>query len=215
MAKQCAICGTPTYRDEQPLLSANDEMVFSRAVVDELADLSVCRACHQCKQQATTPGSAGAAHWDELAKRVSDPTLRMFMETFAQTRVVHTQSQEARVNLVVTSGHSFDGYTIYRYIDFVSAETAFGMGYFKSMFANLANITGAESGALDAKLTQARTTAVERLKIKAAQAGANAIIGMALNYTMFGDSIVAVIVSGTAVQIVPATQSAMSAPDLR
>ena len=53
------------------------------------------------------------------------------------------------------------------------------------------------------KLRQSKQIVLQRLREDAYDAGANAIIGLDLDYTMFGDSIVGVIVSGTAVTIVP------------
>ena len=67
----------------------------------------------------------------------------------------------------------------------------------------LRHLTGTESDSLRNKLRQSKQIVMQRLREDAYEAGANAIIGLDLDYTMFGDSIVGVIVSGTAVTIVP------------
>ena len=106
-------------------------------------------------------------------------------------------------NFTMTSGFNFEGHTITDYLGFISEETAVGMGLFKSLFASVSNISGMESESLRKKLTQSKQIVMYRLCQDALEVGANAIIGIDLDYTMFGDSIVGVIVSGTAVTIVP------------
>jgi len=102
----------------------------------------------------------------------------------------------------VTSGYNFEGHTITSYRGFISEETAVGMGFFKGFASSVSNVTGTESDSLRKKLLQTKQIVMYRLREDAYEAGANAIIGIDLDYTMFGDSIVGVIVSGTAVTIV-------------
>ena len=76
------------------------------------------------------------------------------------------------------------------------------MGYFKTLFASISNIRGTESKSLRKKLKSAKDAAMNDIKLQAYELGANAIIGLDLDYTMFGDTIVGVIISGTAVKII-------------
>ncbi|RHP34439.1 heavy metal-binding domain-containing protein [Lachnotalea sp. AF33-28] len=64
--------------------------------------------------------------------------------------------------------------------------------------ANISNIRGTESKSLRKKLKSAKDAAMNDLKLQAYELGVNAIIGLDLDYTMFGDTIVGVIISGTA-----------------
>lgn len=72
---------------------------------------------------------------------------------------------------------------------------------FKGIAAGFSNFVGAESESLNSKLSQARAVVLGRLRERAVTLGANAIIGVDLDYTMFGDSILGVIGSGTAVVV--------------
>lgn len=101
----------------------------------------------------------------------------------------------------ITSGYNFEGYAIVNYIDFITGETVIGMGLFKSIFAGVANITGTESVALADKMQEAKNGAINALRQKAYELGANAIIGIDIDFTMFADSMLAVIANGTAVEI--------------
>ena len=103
----------------------------------------------------------------------------------------------------MTSGFNFEGYTITNYLGFISEETAVGMGLFKGIASSFSDFFGSESDSLRRKLTQSKQIVIYRLCQDALEAGANAIIGIDLDYTMFGESIVGVIVSGTAVSIAP------------
>lgn len=101
----------------------------------------------------------------------------------------------------VTSGFNFEGYTIEKYFGFFSSEIAVGLGLFKSITASISDIIGTESGVLSEKLYDAKEKAVYDLKKTVLEIGGNAIIGMDLDYTMFGGSLLGVIASGTAVLI--------------
>ena len=103
----------------------------------------------------------------------------------------------------ITSGYNFENFTIVDYKEFISTEVAIGLGFFNSIAASIKNFTGEESVALKNKLSEIKKLAFNDLKTQTVQLGANAIIGMDLEYTMFGTTIAAVILSGTAVCIEP------------
>lgn len=104
---------------------------------------------------------------------------------------------------MTTSGFNFDGQRVVAYLGFVSEEVVLGMGVFKGITSDFANFFGSESLGLRDKLGAAKSTAFQRLRQSVAELGANAIIGIDLDDTMFGASLVGVIASGTAVYIEP------------
>ncbi|WP_312045135.1 YbjQ family protein [Anaerotignum sp.] len=104
-------------------------------------------------------------------------------------------------NFLTSSGFNFEGYKIIEYFDFISSEKVMGMGIFKGISSSLSNIIGAESTSLSSILEQTKSTVLRDLKKQALMLGANALIGIDLDYTMFGDSLVGVIMSGTAIKI--------------
>mgnify|MGYP003199428286 FL=1 len=104
-------------------------------------------------------------------------------------------------SVMVTSGFEFQGYTIVEYHDYVSSEVVMGMGVFKSLFAGISNFTGFESNALSEKIAETRKMVLNIIRKRAMEAGANAIIGLDMDFTMFGETMIAVIANGTAVTI--------------
>ena len=94
--------------------------------------------------------------------------------------------------------------TILRRIEIVSAECALGMNIFKDLFASVRDIVGGRSNAVESTMREARRTALLELKKEAYRAGANAVIGVSLNYVELGGSgstMVMLVATGTAVEV--------------
>jgi uncharacterized protein YbjQ (UPF0145 family) len=104
-------------------------------------------------------------------------------------------------DIIVTSGFNIDGYHITKYVDYISAEVVLGMGLFKGIAASFSDFFGTESNSLTRKLQEARKFAKDRLLSQAHDLGCNAIIGIDIDVTMFGESLVGIICNGTAVCI--------------
>lgn len=109
--------------------------------------------------------------------------------------------QENLKNMIITSGYNFEGYAIIKYIKFISSEVVLGMGIFKGVAASLSNLFGTESIAFKEKLSEAKDVVNKDIAKQASNIGANAIIGVDLDYTMFGGELLGVVMSGTAVII--------------
>ena len=109
--------------------------------------------------------------------------------------------QKCLENMLITSGYNFEGYSITKYIKFISSERVLGMGIFKGIAASVSNLLGVESTALSDKLKDAKSLVVDDLSNQAADLGANAIIGVDLDYTVFSGELVGIVMSGTAVSI--------------
>ena len=102
---------------------------------------------------------------------------------------------------MVTSGFNFEGYKITKYIGFYSGECALGTGFLSSLDAGLADFFGSNSSIYEEKLSKAKAAAISELKKLSADHGANAIIGIDVDYTTFSADIMGVIANGTAVRI--------------
>ena len=78
-----------------------------------------------------------------------------------------------------------------------------GTNFFRDFFANIRDIVGGRSGAYEKELARARQIAFQEIEEDANQAGANAIVGIDLDYEVLGEtgSMLMVTVSGTAVLI--------------
>ncbi|SEG47153.1 YbjQ family protein [Oceanospirillum linum] len=107
-------------------------------------------------------------------------------------------------NIVLTTTPEVDGYRVVKNLGIIGAECAFGMNVFKDLFSSVSDIVGGRSGAIQSTLRDARTASLTDLKREAYQKGANAVIGVSLDYSEFsggGKSMLFVAVTGTAVVI--------------
>ncbi len=88
-------------------------------------------------------------------------------------------------------------------IEIVTAECAFGMNIFKDLFAGVRDIVGGRSEAVQNTLRDSRKTALYELKKEAYAVGANAVVGVDLDYVELSvsGSMVLLVASGTAVKI--------------
>lgn len=101
----------------------------------------------------------------------------------------------------LTTGSGFEGYEIVEYLGFVNGQIAMSSNFFKELSSNLAEFSTQESTAFTNKLENASETAVENLIKVAEKRGANAIIGVELNYAGFSNNAIGTVASGTAVTI--------------
>jgi len=85
----------------------------------------------------------------------------------------------------------------------VTGEAILGANFFRDFFANIRDIVGGRSGAYEKELARARQIAFQELEEDARDVGANAIVGIDLDYEVLGEkgSMLMVSVSGTAVLV--------------
>ena len=102
--------------------------------------------------------------------------------------------------MIISTTNTLEGKKITSYLGIVTGETIIGANIFRDFFAGIRDIVGGRSGAYEEVLKEARETALKELEEKAMQLGANAIIGVDLDYETIGQSMLMVTASGTAVR---------------
>jgi uncharacterized protein YbjQ (UPF0145 family) len=105
--------------------------------------------------------------------------------------------------IIVTTTPSIEGRRITRYAGIVTGEAILGANIFKDLFAGIRDIVGGRSATYERELRSAREIAVSELKQAALEAGANAVVGVDIDYETVGGSgsMLMVSVSGTAVVV--------------
>ena len=101
--------------------------------------------------------------------------------------------------MILTTTNSIEGSEITAYHGIVVGEAIMGANVVRDFFAGITDIVGGRSGAYETKLQDARETAMAELQDRARAMGANAVVGIDLDYEVVGDSMLMVSVSGTAV----------------
>ena len=105
--------------------------------------------------------------------------------------------------MLLTTTNLIEGRPIQEYLGIVTAETIIGANIFKDIFAGIRDIVGGRSGTYERVIEEARTNALRELETKAQQMGANAVVGIDLDFETVGSggSMLMVVATGTAVRI--------------
>jgi uncharacterized protein YbjQ (UPF0145 family) len=108
-----------------------------------------------------------------------------------------------RQPITLTTTPAVEGRPVAAYLGIVTGEAIMGANLFKDLFAGVRDIVGGRSGAYEDELRKARAIALEELGMTAAQLGADAVIGVDLDYETVGQngSMLMVTASGTAVKL--------------
>ena len=102
--------------------------------------------------------------------------------------------------MIVTTTPSIEGRTVDVYHGVVAGEAILGANVFRDIFAGITDIVGGRSGAYEASLAKARRTAIAELEENARRMGANAVVGVDLDYEVINKMLM-VSASGTAVTV--------------
>jgi uncharacterized protein YbjQ (UPF0145 family) len=96
-----------------------------------------------------------------------------------------------------------DGRSVERYLGIVTGEAILGANLFRDLFANIRDLVGGRSAAYEKELANARNIAIQEMIVQAQQMGANAILGVDLDYEVLGQAngMLMVTASGTAVVV--------------
>jgi uncharacterized protein YbjQ (UPF0145 family) len=105
--------------------------------------------------------------------------------------------------VLVTTTPGIEGKKIVKYCGVIAGEAILGANLFKDLFAGIRDLVGGRSATYERELESARTIALKEIEEKALGLGANAIVGVDLDYEVLGsgNGMLMVSVSGTAVVV--------------
>jgi uncharacterized protein YbjQ (UPF0145 family) len=105
--------------------------------------------------------------------------------------------------MILSTTTLLEGRPVRSYLGIVTGEVIVGANIVSDLFASVRDIVGGRSGAYEGALRDARTQALAELKAEAAELGADAVIGIDLDYEVLGKtgSMLMVSASGTAVKL--------------
>ncbi len=102
--------------------------------------------------------------------------------------------------MIVTTTPSIDGRRITAYRGIVTGEAILGANIFRDLFAGIRDIVGGRSAAYEQELAKARALALREMQERAAALGAEAVVGVDLDYEVINNMLM-VSASGTAVSL--------------
>lgn len=105
------------------------------------------------------------------------------------------------VAMLLTTTNTIEGKPVEGYLGLVSGEAILGANIFRDFFAGIRDIVGGRSASYENELRKAKEIALQEMTEQATRLGANAIIGIDLDYETVGNSMLMVSASGTAVRL--------------
>ncbi len=111
------------------------------------------------------------------------------------------QNSNIRFYMLLTTTNNIDGHVVTEYKGVITGEAIIGANLFKDIFASITDLVGGRSGSYERVLREAKEEAMQELELNAQRLGANAVIGIDLDYETIGQSssMLMVTASGTAV----------------
>lgn len=105
--------------------------------------------------------------------------------------------------MLVTTTDSVEGRQIVEYLGVCSGEAIIGANIIKDMFASIRDVVGGRSGTYEKILHDAKNTAITEMAEQAGKWGANAIVGVDIDYEVLGkeNGMMMVVANGTAVKL--------------
>lgn len=103
--------------------------------------------------------------------------------------------------MLITTTSNIEGKHISNYIGLVNGEAIIGANVLKDFFASITDVVGGRSGAYEQALREAKSIAIKEMMDQATRLGANAVIGVDMDYQTINNTMLMVSVNGTAVVI--------------
>lgn len=105
--------------------------------------------------------------------------------------------------MIITTTPTIEGRQIREYHGVVFGEVIAGINVVKDLFASVRNVVGGRASSYEAELENARTNAMKEMEERARKLGADAVVGVDIDFEVLGQSgnMLMVIASGTAVTL--------------
>jgi uncharacterized protein YbjQ (UPF0145 family) len=119
-------------------------------------------------------------------------------------RMIEEETLNRIASIKITTAHQLEGYRVLDTLEVITAEYVSGVNFIREFFAGITDVVGGRSGSLQNELREARLACLIDLRYEADRIGANAIIGVNLDYSEIsgdGKSMLFLVASGTAVVV--------------
>ena len=103
--------------------------------------------------------------------------------------------------MIVTTTPSIEGKPVKEYRGIVAGEAIMGANVVRDLFASITDIVGGRSGAYEQKLIEAREISIQEMMEHAKELGANAVVGVDIDYEVVREGMLMVTAAGTAVLV--------------
>lgn len=160
--------------------------------------LGVSNYCEKCREE-----NARLKEDEEKKSQIQAKEAAELKRAAQLEKIKEERETKSRIEAIMLTTETAPNLNITKRIEIVTAECAFGMNIFKDLFAGVRDIVGGRSKAVQETMRDARKAALYELKVEAYEVGANAVVGVDLDYVELssGSNMVMLVASGTAVVI--------------
>lgn len=166
-----------------------------KLVLKKITSKNYTKPFYEMRQKQDDSIGLKAEEWEHLA----NGGMTAEEEKQERRRQVKEESKQIIENMIVTTTPDIVYKPIKEYKGIVTGQVAAGVSVFKDAFAGIRNIVGGRSDALQNTMAQMREEALMDLKTAAAERGANAVVGVTLDFDEYGEGMLLLTVTGTAV----------------
>jgi uncharacterized protein YbjQ (UPF0145 family) len=134
----------------------------------------------------------------------SGPQCAKIAQSHSHLRKRQGRNQTSKeLDVILTTTPNIEGRPISEYLGIVTGEAILGANLFNDFFAGIRDIVGGRSAAYEREMARARKIAYEDIKGQAEELGANAVVGIDIDYEVIGanSSMLMVSINGTAVSL--------------
>jgi uncharacterized protein YbjQ (UPF0145 family) len=105
------------------------------------------------------------------------------------------------MSVLITTTNTVESRPVSAYLGVVAGEAILGVNMFKDIAAGFRNIVGGRSGKYEEELRKGRETAISEMTVRATELGADAVIGVDIDYETVGGQMLMITACGTAVKL--------------
>lgn len=173
----------------EPIQSKMENLRYKKSKVEfDLLKTEILEKCHELYK-------------DSIIQEIENKIERIYKNTVIEETEKQGAKKRFIENYMLTTGYDFTGYKITKYVGVISGQVVLGTGFLSEFSAAFADFFGEASEKFADKLETAKNAAVEKLIIKSAEKGGNAIIGVDFDYITFHGNMIGVVANGTSVVI--------------
>lgn len=191
----CSTCGNSFYSDTQDkkcdYCGNNTEILITDEELKSISENEIVIISNTLKEKYKNNPNYNSDVWEARVAR--DDSI-----------IIKEQSTNLNKNISnhkLTTGFNFDGYKITNYKAVISGNVVLGTGLFSEFVGSISDVLGTTSTPFENKMEKAKEIAIQKLIIKSATIGGNAIIGVDFDFFTLNNNMIAVSANGTSVVI--------------
>lgn len=191
----CSTCGNSFYSDTQDkkcdYCGNNTEILITDEELESIPQSEIVIISNTLKEKYKNNPYYNSDVWEARVARDNSIIIKE----------QSTNLNNKISNHKLTTGFNFDGYKITKYIAVISGNVVLGTGLFSEFVGSISDVLGTTSTPFENKMEKAKEIAIEKLIIKSATIGGNAIIGVDFDFFTLSNNMIAVSANGTSVII--------------